>query len=340
MLIGFLPMIELLDSPAVGLLTLGLVLYALIAQGPIPGRIPGVLFAVVVGSLVYYGGGSIGLAGMSIASSGFPALQLALPHPDLGILRGFAGAAPYFPLILPFALLTVIGGVNNTESAKVAGDDYDVRGILLAEAAATLAAGLAGGIAQTTPYIGHSAYKRMGARAAYAWLTGVFIGVGGMLGYVASLIQVIPIAVLAPVLVFIALEITVQAFRAVPEQHAAAVAFSFFPSIARLVSIELSKPEFVPPERFARLLVGTDQGLSALAAVVALGNGFIITATVWGGFLAELIEQRLRAAAAFLAAGAAMRFFGVMHSVRADGSVYALWQLTGAERAAALQFCL
>jgi adenine/guanine/hypoxanthine permease len=340
MLIGFLPMIELLESPVVGLLTLGLVLYALIAKGPIPGGIPGVLFAVIVGCLVYYLGGVIGLAGMTIPSPSVPPLNIALPHPDLGILRGFSGAASYLALILPFALLTVIGGVNNTESAKVAGDDYDVRSILLAEAVATLAAGLTGGIAQTTPYIGHSAYKRMGAKAGYAWLTGVFIGVGGMLGYVASLIQIIPIAVLAPVLVFIALEIVVQAFRAVPEQHAAAVALSFFPSIARMASIELSKPEFIPPARFAQLLAGSSEGLSTLGVIVALGNGFIITATVWGAFLVELIERRLRSAAAFLAAGAVMCCFGLMHSVRADGSVYGLWELRGAERAAALQFTL
>jgi adenine/guanine/hypoxanthine permease len=340
MLIGFLPMIELLESPVVGLLTVGLVLYALVAKGPIPGGIPGVLFAVIVGCLVYYLGGAMGLAGMTIPSTSVPPLNLALPHPDIGILRGFSSAAPYLALILPFALLTVIGGVNNTESAKVAGDDYDVRSILLAEAVATLAAGLTGGIAQTTPYIGHSAYKRMGARTGYAWLTGVFIGVGGMLGYVASLIQIIPIAVLAPVLVFIALEITVQAFRAVPEQHAAAVALSFFPSIARMASIELSKPEFIAPARFAQLLAGSSEGLSTLGAIVALGNGFIITATVWGAFLVELIERRLRSAAAFLTAGALMCCFGLMHSVRADGSVYGLWQLKGAERAAALQFTL
>ena len=127
-----------------------------------------------------------------------------------------AASADYLPLIIPFALLTVVGGVNNTESARVAGDDYDVRSILLAEAAATLVAGLAGGVAQTTPYIGHPAYKEMGARAGYTWLTGIFIGVGGMLGYLSNLIELVPLAVLAPVLVFLAINITVQAFSAVP----------------------------------------------------------------------------------------------------------------------------
>src|SRR5450631_4636252 len=53
MLIGFFPMVDLLQFPMVGLLTLGLVLYALVGKGAAPFRMPGVLFAVIVGTLLY-----------------------------------------------------------------------------------------------------------------------------------------------------------------------------------------------------------------------------------------------------------------------------------------------
>lgn len=340
MLIGFLPLVELLQVPIVGFLTLGLVLYALVAKGAVPGKMPGVLFAVIVGTLAYYGLRSWGWAGMQLPAPVLPTLRLGFPHPDPGIFHGFAGLTDYLPLIIPFALLTVVGGVNNTESARVAGDNYDVRAILLAEAAATLLAGLAGGVAQTTPYIGHPAYKQMGARAGYTLLTGLFIGLGGMLGYLSNLIELIPLAVLAPVMVFLAMNITVQAFSAVPLRHAPAVAISFFPSIARMLTIELSDPKFVAPERFAQLMTLSEQGLPGLAVIVALGNGFIITATIWAAFVVEMTERRLRAAAAYLGAGAVLCCFGIIHSVRADGSVYALWQLDGVAREVATQFCL
>jgi len=340
MLIGFLPLVELLQVPIVGFLTLGLVLYALVAKGTVPGNMPGVLFAVIVGTPAYYGLGHWGWAGMRLPAPVWPTLRLGFPHPDPGILHGFAGLTDYLPLIIPFALLTVVGGVNNTESARVAGDNYDVRAILLAEAAATLLAGLAGGVAQTTPYIGHPAYKQMGARAGYTLLTGVFIGLGGILGYLSNLIELIPLPVLAPVMVFLALNITVQAFSAVPLRHAPAVAISFFPSIARLLTIELSDPKFVAPARFAQLMTQPEQGLPVLAVIVALGNGFIITATIWAAFVVEMSERRLRAAAAYLGAGGLLCCFGIIHSVRADGSVYALWQLDGSARDVATQFCL
>ena len=338
-LIGFFPMVDLLQFPMVGLLTLGLVLYALVAKGAAPFRMPGVLFAVIVGTLVYYGAGHAGFLGMQIPAPAMPTLRLAFPHPDSGIFQGFAGLGAYLPLIIPFALLTVVGGVNNTESARVAGDDYDVRSILLAEAAATLLAGLAGGVAQTTPYIGHPAFKEMGARSGYTLLTGIFVGVGGMLGFLANLIELVPLAVLAPVLVFLALNITAQAFSAVPARHAVAVAISFFPSIARLLTIELSDPKFVSPQRFSALMNAPEQGLPVLSVIVALGNGFIITATIWAAFVVEMSERRLRSAALYLTVGGTLCFFGIIHSVRPDGSAYVLLQLQGIARNVATQFC-
>ena len=338
-LIGFFPVIDLLQFPIAGFLTLGLIFYALIGRGAVPLRMPGVMFAVIVGTLLYYGLGAAHLFGMTIAAPTLPTIRLALPLVDAGILAGFGALPQYLPLIVPFALLTVVGGVNNAESARVAGDDYDVRSILLAEGAATLIAGLFGGVAQTTPYIGHPAFKDMGARSGYTLLTGIFVGLGGMLGYLSNLIEFIPLSVLTPVLVFLSLNIVVQAFAATPAKHASAVAVSFFPSIARLVSIELSDPKYVPAHKFAELMHTVDAGLPALSVLVALGNGFIITATLWAAFLVEMIEHRLRAAAAYLALGGGLCAFGIIHSVRIDGSAYLAWHLSGIERSVAMQFC-
>jgi AGZA family xanthine/uracil permease-like MFS transporter len=117
------------------------------------------------------------------------------------------------------------------------------------------------------------------------------------------------------------------------------VAISFFPSIARLLTIELSDPKFVSPERLAQLLAAPEHGLPVFSVIVALGNGFIITATIWAAFVVEMTENRLRSAAAYLAAGGTLSFFGIVHSVRLDGSAYALWQLQGIARNVAVQFC-
>jgi adenine/guanine/hypoxanthine permease len=338
MLIGFLPMLEVLSVPVVGFVGLGVILYTVVAKGRLPGNIPGVLAAFLLGTALYYALGPAGLLGPGYHAPGGLALRFALPWPNLGFIDGLPATVPYLPLILPFGLLMVIGGINVTESARAAGDDYRTRDILLTEAVATLVAGVCGGVAQTTPYIGQPAYKKMGARAGYTLLTGVFVGLGGVFGYLSNLVELVPLAVLAPILVFVAIDITTQAFEATPVQHAAAVVFSFFPAIARMLAIKLGDPTYVAPDHFARLISSADRGLPELGIIVALGNGFIITSMIWAAFLAALVDKRTAAAIASLLAGAGLTLFGVIHSVEPGGGLYWPWALTGVARTLVWQF--
>jgi AGZA family xanthine/uracil permease-like MFS transporter len=325
-LIGFIPLVDIFGLPVVGMVSLGIILYNLVARIRLPGNVPGVLAAIAVGTALYHVLGPAGALGVSYAR---PAAELhfGFPIPTLDFLKGFVPALTYLPLAAPFALLTVVGGINVTESARVAGDDYDTRNILLTEAVATLVAGVCGGVAQSTPYIGQPAYKRMGARAGYTLLTGLFIGLGGIVGYVSFIIELIPRAVLAPILIFVALDIAVQAFLACPARHAPAVAFTYFPTIARLLQIKLGNPAFVPAERFQALLTTPGKELPEVLVTVALGNGFILTAMLWGAFLAEMIDRRLKRCAFYLVVLAFLAFFGVVHSSTPEGKMYLPWNI-------------
>ncbi len=337
-LIGFTPLIDIFGLPLVGMVSLGLILCTLVAKVRLPGNIPGVLAAIAVGTALYHVLGPEGLVGSSYAAP-TGELHLGFPMPTLDFLKGFKAALPYLPVSIPFALLTVVGGINVTESARVAGDDFKTRDILLTEAVATLVAGLCGGVAQSTPYIGQPAYKGMGARAGYTLLTGLFIGLGGILGYVSFIVELIPRAVLAPILIFVALEIVVQAFLACPRSHAPAVAFAFFPTVARLLAIKYSNPAIVPADRFLQLMSAPGKELPEVLVTIAVGNGFILTAMLWGAFLAVLIDRRLKLASLYLAILGAATFFGIIHSALPEGSVYQPWKLaTPLQRAIPYQF--
>ncbi len=329
MLMGFLPLLEALRVPMVGFVTLGLLLYVLIARGPLPWRLPGVLFVFGVGVLLYYGLGGAGLLGSGYQTPQLPQLRLAWPWPSMGFVAGFDYLRPYLSLVLPFGLLMVVGGINVSESARAAGDDYRTRDILLTEALSTLVAGLCGGVAQTTPYIGQPAYKHMGARSGYTLLTGLFIGLGGMLGYVSGLVELLPMAVLAPIIIYVAMDIAVQAFAATPPKHAPAVVFAFLPAIAYLLVIKLGNPGIVPAEQFARLFADASHGISEIAVIVVLGNGFIITSMLWASVLVALIDGQTRRAAGVLLIAAALTAFGLIHSVEPQGGVYWPWTLAG-----------
>lgn len=336
-LIGFVPLLDVFGLPVIGLISLGLIFYTLVAKINLPKNFPGVFAAIFIGTVLYYI-----LAPMGLLYGTFtpPSMQLhfGAPIPTLSFLDGFVEALKYLPIALPFAILTIVGGINVTESARVAGDDFRTRDILLTEACSTLVAGVCGGVAQTTPYIGQPAYKAMGSRAGYTLLTGLFIGLGGMLGYVSFFVESIPRAVLAPILIFVALDIIVQAFKAVPAAHTPAVAFSFFPNIARLLQIQLSNPDIVPASKFNELLTLPGKALPQMLLIVALGNGFILTAMLWGAFVAKLIDRKLKQAAVYLLITAAFTFFGIVHSSSPGGNMYFPWQLSGAFQQIPYQF--
>jgi AGZA family xanthine/uracil permease-like MFS transporter len=331
-LMGCLQLGDILAEPVVGMVSLGLIFWALVARLPLPFRVPGVLASVAAGAAVYYGLGALGLLSKPLAP---PVLEFpfGLPLPTLGFLKGMPLAlTQYLPMAVPFAILTVVGGINVTESARLAGDNYKTRSILLTEAVATLVAGLCGGVSQTTPYIGHPAYKAMGGRAAYTLACALFVGLGGMLGYLPLLARVLPLACLAPILIFVGFDIVTQSFQQTPRDHAPAVCFAMLPSIAQLLLIVLDKanPLFpasaLEPERVAAATGIPLAFAENFGVFVLLAHGFILTAMLWGAALAFLIDRRLGRAAVVLGVAAVLALFGLIHSVLPTGGIYFPWQ--------------
>jgi adenine/guanine/hypoxanthine permease len=336
-LLGLLPLEHVFGTPIAGMVALGIIIYALVAKIRLPFNLPSVFLSVIGGAIIYYI-----LVALKIvhAPEIAPKFVIAFPVPTLEFLAGFERALVYLPIAIPFALLTVIGGINVTASARIAGDSYRTQSILLAEAVATLAAGITGGVAQSTPYICHPAYKAMGGRAAYTLATGLFIGLGGIFGFISFLAQVLPQAALAPILIFVGLDIVEQSYHSTPKRHATAVTMAILPSMPYLAKIKM-----IGLVAQVQGLFGTISSLSAETAaklkptldffgpafqeswftIITLGNGFIITAMIWGAFTAKLIDRQFFRASAYLFVGAFLSLFGLMHSIKIDGDMYVPW---------------
>ncbi len=325
-LIAFLPMLRIFATPLIGIPALLLVLLALLRVPRLPGGVPSVLGVVAVATAAFYGAAALGLVPLENQGLATAAAQVgfAAPQPTLGFLRGASLAVDYLPLALPLALATVIGGIDNAESAAAAGDAYDTRSILLTEGVSTLVAGFFGGVIQTTPYIGHPAYKRMGGRAAYTLATASFVGLGGALGYLAWLVHALPEVVVVPILVYVGLEIAGQCFLAVPPRHAPAVAVSFLPALASLVLIVVDQMLAGAGVQASGL---APNAATALRALEMLAAGFVFTAMLLGSATAFFIDGRFAAAAVTLLLAAAASWFGVIHSPLPGGSTFLPWRL-------------
>ncbi len=226
--------------------------------------------------------------------------------------------------MIPFALATVVGGIDCTESAAAAGDEYDARVVIAVEGLATLVAACSGGVIQTTPYIGHPAYKAMGGRAGYTLATALIVGAAGLVGYFSLVFAWIPKAAIFPILIFIGLEITSQSFLATRRAHYPALALACVPALGYLVLI------------FAdNLLAQSGKSLDELSPDLAtslttlrvLSAGFIVTSLLWASALAMLIDRRLPAAAGYLLVAAGCSFFGVIHSPLPGSPLALPWDL-------------
>ena len=316
-LIAFLPLwTHIAAVPVVGFLTLTVILVTLVAQQRLPGRIPGALAAVLLGVMVYYLGNYLAHVFAwpivpppthhAAAIWRAPDLLPAFSRNLLWWQRVALQALGDLPVMLPFALATIVGGIDCTESAAAAGDEYDTRTILLTEGLASVAAGACGGVIQNTPYIGQPAYKAMGGRAAYTLATAIFIGAAGMFGWFTHLFEWLPEAAAFPILVFIGLEISAQSFRATPQRHIPALTLAILPALAYLVLIALDMvlPDGQPPAQAAVVV----QSLRCLA------NGFIVTSLLWASALAAMLDKKLVRSAGYLGIAGLCSLFGIIHS--------------------------
>jgi AGZA family xanthine/uracil permease-like MFS transporter len=323
-IISFLPLMDIAAQPVAGFVALAVVLATLTARWELPKGFPGALAGLLAGCLVYYGMHLLGL-GPGLGAEGGTAgagLRVALPMPVGDWATWFEAnwkeAVGYLPVAIPLALATVVGGIDCTESAAAAGDDYTTGQVIAAEGVATVVGGLFGGVIQSTPYIGHPAYKAMGARAGYTLATALFVGGAGVIGYFQWIFYLIPKPVVFPILIFVGLEITAQSFQATARRYYPAVALACVPALAYLALIALNQllPETGKPfeklGRPAQHWVQTD---------LILANGFILTSLLWATTLTRLIDGHVRSAAATTALAAAFAWFGVIHSPLPDSPI-------------------
>jgi AGZA family xanthine/uracil permease-like MFS transporter len=331
-LIAFMPLVErIVSAPLAGFLALTVILVTLVARQPLPGHFPAALAALLVGAIAYYvcwfGGWLTGWPLVPPLGAGLAAVDPLPPMPaEVWTLAWWetvmSEAVGRMPLILPFALATVIGGIDCTESAAAAGDSYDTRSILLTEGLATLVAGLFGGVVQNTPYIGHPAYKAMGGRAAYTLAVAVAVGILGCFGGFATVFHWLPEAALFPILIFVGLEITAQSYAATPKAHYPAVALAVLPTLAYLVMIFVNQAVFAPPPN-----PHLADGIQTLRC---LANGFVVISLLWASLLAELLDGRPLRAAIYLGVAALCSLFGLIHSPFTDMRIDWPWTVTTA----------
>jgi AGZA family xanthine/uracil permease-like MFS transporter len=312
--IAVVPSAIIFANPIIGLPALFVVLLGLIGRYQFPFRLPAGLVAIGLGVFL---GFFTGDSAIRFDETGFYP-----PIPVLGDLwiglRLIFTRPEILAVVIPIGIYNFIETTGNVESAKSAGDSYDVRKCQLVDGLGTCFGALFGSPFPTTVHIGHPAYKQMGSRTGYALVAGTFLFLASLIGLYGLLQHLIPTAAVAPLLVFVGIVITNYAFQETPPAHGVAVAFALVPHIADLLKkqldgtlLEVLQGGSAAPALMARL--ADNQGVY-LQSYGLLSKGAIITSLLWGSILAFLIDRDLRKAMLFSLLASFLSLVGLIHA--------------------------
>lgn len=311
--IAMVPAAIIFANPLVGLPCLFIVLLGLAGNHRFPFKLPVGLIVVVLGAAL----------GLFTGESTLQLSDIAF-HPPIPVFGDlFAGLRLLFArpeilaVVIPIEIYNLIEALGNIETARAGGDDYRISTTMLWNGFGTCLAAVFGSPFPTTVYIGHPAYKRMGARTTYATMTAGFLLVASLAGVFALLQHLVPAAAISTLLVFVGLVMTQYAFQSIPAAQGIAIAAAFVPHIADLLKkqldgtmLEILPPAAITPELAARL--AANQGVY-LQSYALLAHGAILVGLLWGGIVAFLVEGRLFRAAAFTAIACVLSVVGLIH---------------------------
>ncbi|MFO0750578.1 MAG: NCS2 family permease [Myxococcota bacterium] len=340
--------IKTFGSPLVALLPLGVVLTTYFAQLKMPLHIPGGAWALILGSALAWLLYALGSPDAPVAAERIAAATATVgfypPIPAVGdLVAGLTHPLALdflVPVMLPMGLFNILGSLQNIESADAAGDSYPALPSLAVNGIGSMVAAAFGSCFPTTIYIGHPGWKRLGARAGYSILNGVFFTVLALFGLTGLVAALVPMESGMAIVLWIGVIITAQAFQATPREHAPAVAVGLFPAIAGwgllilgqtlgAAGMASGKPDLAAtalahPEAFQMAGLHLD-------GLVAISMGFLLTCMIWSAASTHLIERQFGKAAAWAAVGALASFFGFIHAghLSPAGAVYDLGWATG-----------
>jgi len=345
--IGFIAMkftLEIFQRPLVGMLPLALILITYFSRVGFPLGLPGGLVAIVCGTacawvLPHLLPESLSGPAMSAGNVASAWSERGFHHPHFAgrTLWAFCQEIAqnphewlgYVSVIIPMGLFNVLGSLQNIESAEAAGDRFPTAASLSVNGIATIAASLFGSCFPTTIYIGHPGWKALGARAGYSTLNGLVITLICLTGTVSLIRSVVPIEAGMPIVLWIGVIITAQAFQTTPREHAPAVAVGLFPAIAAWGLTVVQGAFFACAAAGAALTMQSalarnpnfDVNGFLLHGLLVMERGYIFTCMILAAIAAFLIDRKFYSAALWSLIAAAFAALGLTHAYQLKGNV-------------------
>lgn len=312
LLLAMNPMLQAFHTPVVSFVVLVLIFINWFGRSPMFKSIPTGLLLLIVGTILAWVFGLQDASKISIAlqNAGF---NPPTPHITT-FIEGLTVAAPYLVSAIPLALANYVFDLENIESAHAAGDAYPTRGVMIANGCSTMFGAMMGNPFPVTVYVGHTAYKEMGAGIGYTLATGMIMFLVCIFGLGSFLLSLIPMSAIAPILIFIGIVTANQVVRETPKLEVPVIFVCFFPWVGAWALTMVGN--VLKSAGTDATTVGWDilqkNGLD-YTGLYHLGSGAPLSSLLWGciAIFAITNEPKKGIISALIAAGLAL--FGIIH---------------------------
>ncbi len=224
--------IKIWDRPIIALIPLALIMAEYFSHVKLPFRIPAGFYALAIGSAIAWTTGTMDSEKL-IQSTGEVSLYLPGFYLfDIINSINMKDILPYLSISIPMGIMAFFGTLQNIESASAAGDAYPAMPTLAMNGIGTIIGSFFGSPFPSTVYIGHPGWKGLGARSGYSIINGAVMTIICFTGLMSVIVSAIPLEAGFPILLWIGVIITAQAFQTTPKEHAPAVALGLMPAIA------------------------------------------------------------------------------------------------------------
>ena len=143
-----------------------IIIAGFIAGVRLPGNFPIGLAALLVGCAIGWIGGYMEPA--AVADS-VEAIAIGIPSLNVDLLLdGLEGISPLLATAIPLGIYNFTEAMSNVESAAAAGDNYNLRHVLLADGTGAVVGAALGSPFPPAVYIGHPGWKAAGGRISYS----------------------------------------------------------------------------------------------------------------------------------------------------------------------------
>jgi len=309
--IALRPAQQIFMTPFIGLVGLAIVFGGWFAGLKFPFKMPAGLVAILVGTAIAWATGVMNVEGFRASLA---QVQVGLPLPAIDhLIRGLANIAPLLVTALPFGVYDFIEAMDNVESAAAAGDEYNVREVILVDGIGSVVGTLFGSCFPNAVYIGHPGWKAVGGRSGYSLATGLLVGMVTLLGLIPVLLSIIPLVAILPILLYIGALIGAQAFQATPKHHAPAIMLALVPHFAQWAQGQVDGALGAAGVSAASVMDKMTVNGTLYDGLATLGGGAILSGLILGAIGIFLLDHKPVMAAAYALAGAILSYFGFIH---------------------------